>query len=295
MPETQDFPLFSSSRSQKKKKQNTSAETTSASASTSVEQTDPVLNEIRSLSTQLGNIDGRFDTIESRLDAISNSVSVVHETLSNLSQRVSSIDSRVTETENRISTTEDALQTRERELSTLTKTVTRLQAKVDDLENRGRRKNLRVVGLPEKAEGSTPLAQFLMEMIPKWLDLSFDPRLEIERAHRSLGPVPGGSDPPRSVLVRFLRYADKERIIQAALKKRYITHEGKQVRFFQDLSVEVMRKRKEFDTVRKILIDRKMFRGFAYPAKLRCLFGSELRTFNTPAAVEEFIETLQDK
>lgn len=120
---------------------------------------------------------------------------------------MSSIDSRVTETENRISTTEDALQTRERELSTLTKTVTRLQAKVDDLENRGRRKNLRVVGLPEKAEGSTPLAQFLMKMIPKWLDLSFDPRLEIERAHRSLGPVPGGSDPPRSELFcRFLLF-----------------------------------------------------------------------------------------
>lgn len=50
------------------------------------------------------------------------------------------------------------------------------------------------------------------------------------------------------------------RITQAALKKRCITHKGKQVRFFQDLSVKLMRKLKEFDTVRKILVDRKMFR-----------------------------------
>ncbi len=61
------------------------------------------------------------------------------------------------------------------------KTVTQLQAKVDDLENQGRRQNLRIVGLPEKAEGPTPLPQFPRVIIPKWLDLSFDLRLEIKR------------------------------------------------------------------------------------------------------------------
>ncbi len=63
-------------------------------------------------------------------------------------------ESRLMEDDNRISTTEDSLRARESELSALTKTVTQLQAKVDDLENRGRRKNLQIVGLPEKSEGS---------------------------------------------------------------------------------------------------------------------------------------------
>ncbi len=170
---------------------------------------DPVLNEKRALSIRMGNIDGRFDTIKSRLDVISTSVSAVHETLSNLSQRVSSSESRLMEAENRISTTEDALQACERELSALTKTVTQLQAKVNDLENRRRCKNLRIVGLPKKTAGSTPLPQFLREMIQKRLDFSFDLQLEIERVHRSLGPAPGVNDPPQSVLVRFLRYADR--------------------------------------------------------------------------------------
>ncbi|ROL53466.1 LINE-1 retrotransposable element ORF1 protein [Anabarilius grahami] len=217
MSETQDpkdFPLFATSRSQKKKKQTASAETSSSST----EQTDPVLNKIRALSTRSGNIDGRFDTIENHLDAISTSVSAIHKTLSNLSQRVSSSEMRLMEAENRISTTEDALRARE-----------------------------------------------------------------------------GVNDPPQSVLVRFVRYADRERILQTALKKRLITYESKQTCFFQDLSVYVMRKRREFDVVKKILVDGKMLRGFAYPAKLRCFHDSELRTFSTPAAVEEFIETLQDK
>ncbi len=86
-------------------------------------------------------------------------------------------------------------------------------------------------------------------------------------------------------------YTDRERILQAALKKLQIIHEGKQVHFFQDLSVDVMRKRREFDAVKYC----KLFRGFAYPAKLCCFYDSELCMFSTPAAVEEFIETLQDK
>lgn len=127
---------------------------------------------------------------------------------------------------------------------------------MDDLESQGRRKNLRIVGLPKKAEGSTPLPQFLREMIPKWLDFSFDLRLEIERVHRSLGPAPGVNDPPRSVLVLLVRTTQTELILQAALIKLQIIHEGKQVRFFQDLSVDVMKKWREFDAVKKILVDR---------------------------------------
>lgn len=52
--------------------------------------------------------------------------------------------------ENRPSTTEEALRARKVKNSTLIKMVTRLQAKVDDLENRGRK-----ISLSEKAEGST--------------------------------------------------------------------------------------------------------------------------------------------
>lgn len=75
MSETQepnDFPLFATSQTQKKKKQTALAETSST------EQTHPILNELQSLRAQLGNIECRFDTIENRLDAMSTSVSAVH-------------------------------------------------------------------------------------------------------------------------------------------------------------------------------------------------------------------------
>ncbi|RXN22433.1 LINE-1 type transposase domain-containing 1 [Labeo rohita] len=272
--ESRDFPLFTSSRPSRaaKKKQ---AEAEEASS----DQSDAMLTEICSLGASLGNIDGRLSAIDSRLDNISTSVVAIQESLSNLTGRVASNESRLTEAEARISAAEDGMLTQERRITSRDKELSLLRAKIDDLENRGRWKNLRIVGLPEKAEGSDPIVQYLTRMLPKWLDLTPETRFEIERAHRSLGPVPGANHVPRSVLVRFLRYVDKELILQAAQKKRYISHEGIQLRFFQDVSAEVLKKRREFDEVRKKLSACDMFRGFAYPAKLRCLHGTQMHFF----------------
>lgn len=59
------------------------------------------------------------------------------------------------EAEGRFSTTEDTDDDLGSHLTGMEKTVEQLQLKVDDLENLGRRKNLKIINLPEKAEGNT--------------------------------------------------------------------------------------------------------------------------------------------
>lgn len=54
--------------------------------------------------------------------------------------------------------------------------------------------------------------------------------LSIEYARRALGPKPAKTATPRSMLVRFLKYKTKEKIINAAWKKT-ITVDGKRVFF----------------------------------------------------------------
>ncbi|MED6265768.1 hypothetical protein CHARACLAT_028831 [Characodon lateralis] len=80
--------------------------------------------------------------------------------------------------------------------STLEKTVTSLEsaikkfilleAKADDLENRGRRKNLRIFGIREGAEGKQPLFDFINNMLLKWLGLTSDKSFTLKRVHRTL-------------------------------------------------------------------------------------------------------------
>lgn len=259
--------------------------------------TDQILAEIKSVASRVNNMDEsvetRLDTIDRALGDIKKSVASVELSLSNLSNRTTDLERRVDEAESRISVTEDSYSNHDTRLSAMQKTVDMLRLKVDDLENRGRRKNLKIINLPERAEGSTPLAAFLQNLIPCLVGLPADfPPLEIERAHRTLAPSPLANKPPRSVLVRFLRYSQREEVLKAALKKRDISYNGSSLRFYSDLSAEVLRKRREFDAVGKLMARRNMYRGFAYPARLRCLYNGQIRLFDNPETATAFMENL---
>lgn len=92
----------------------------------------------------------------------------------------------------RISAAKDCMLSHDNRIVFVDKELALLRAKVDDQENTGRRKNLRI-------EGSESVVQFLTKILPKWLDLTPDSHFEIERAHRSLGPIPGADRPPSEV------------------------------------------------------------------------------------------------
>lgn len=236
------------------------------------------------------SVGARLDTIDGALKEIKVSVTSVESCLSALSNRVTDLEKCVEEAEERISATEDNHGAHGTSIATMEKTIEQLQLKIDDLENRGRRKNLKIINLPERAEGSTPLVDFPQWLLPTLVGLPADyPLLEIERAHRALAPAPAPDKPPRSVLVRFLQYSQREAVLRAALKKRNINHGGFQLWFYPHLSAGILRQRREFDAVGKALARPNKYRGFAYPARLWCLHEGQIRLFDTPESAAEFL------
>lgn len=93
---------------------------------------------------------------------------------------------QVTDVERRVSGTEDVQRNHHEDLQTLKLKIKNLKARVEDAENRNRRNNLHVLGLPEGTEGSDPVA--LMEhLLPTLLlQATFSPHFSIERVHRML-------------------------------------------------------------------------------------------------------------
>ncbi|GAA6068639.1 uncharacterized protein LOC122824645 [Tachysurus ichikawai] len=90
---------------------------------------------------------------------------------------------RIGEAEERISQIEvdiTALQHKVKELEGVTLSLCN---KIQDLENRGRRSNLRLIGLPEKTE-RLDVCTFLENWLPNLLSNTFKSALVIERAHR---------------------------------------------------------------------------------------------------------------
>lgn len=77
-------------------------------------------------------------------------------------------EKRITEVETRISAMEDVVTPIEAKLQSLEKLVHDMGERAEDLENRGRRKNICIVGLPEGVEGDNP-TRFFESWLPKTL------------------------------------------------------------------------------------------------------------------------------
>ncbi|KAE8278203.1 hypothetical protein D5F01_LYC23720 [Larimichthys crocea] len=115
---------------------------------------------------------------------------------------------RIGETEERISQAEEDLTTLQQKVGQLEETVEILRNKIQEQEDRGRRSNLRLIGLPEKTEGSD-MCSFLENWLPKVFgdDLASTP--VIERAHRVGQLNSGRSSAPRPIVMKFLNYREQ--------------------------------------------------------------------------------------
>lgn len=116
---------------------------------------------------------------------------------------------RITQAEERVSSAEDSISGLQTKVSALEGKVKFLETKADDLENRSRRNNMRIVGIPEKEEGTDSCA-----FMEKWFteNLSVQPPVILERAHRITGSTRAPASSPRTFIVKFLNYRDKERV-----------------------------------------------------------------------------------
>lgn len=202
---------------------------------------------------------------------------------------------RLTQTEERISQTEDSVSTLQSTTSALEKKVTALTWKIDDLENRSRRSNLRLLGLPEKSEGSDACT-FLESWLSEALDMGpLRKPLAIERAHR-IGymrkAAADGNSTPRVMIVKFLDYRDKEHVMRAARAKKDVLFKNHRIMFFPDLSAEVNKQRRQFDEVKKKLRAKGLMYGFIFPARLRVTVDGQAHVFQSPSEVNDFLMSL---
>uniref|UniRef100_A0AAQ6A293 L1 transposable element RRM domain-containing protein n=1 Tax=Amphiprion ocellaris TaxID=80972 RepID=A0AAQ6A293_AMPOC len=227
-----------------------------------------VLNAIQQVKTDmLSHLDAKIDPIQSSLTAIQIS-------LSTLSDRVELLEQRV-------STNEDNVSNIMSRMKQLESDNTNLKAKVEDLENRSRRNNLRFVGIPEFAE-STDMVGFMTQLIYKVLGQeNFPSPLKIERAHRTPTTLPKRLDPggkPRSILIKLLDFQDKKTILRIAREKGQLIFHGSAISIYPDFSAEVMNKQRLFDPVKRNLRGRMKY-FMKFPATLCVIVDGKLQQF----------------
>ncbi|KAJ1135356.1 hypothetical protein NDU88_001796 [Pleurodeles waltl] len=152
--------------------------------------------------------------------------------------RVSGLEQHVETVEGHVTTFQD----RDQELLYL-------HSKLIVLEDRSHRDTVHFFGFPERMEG-TDTHPFLREVLPKITDLTFDPPLKFQRAHR-LGPKRlDKATRPRPIIACLLRHTQTRQLLQGAQAHGPFRMEGYEMPMTADFSKETSDRRKVFLALR---------------------------------------------
>lgn len=229
-------------------------------------------------------------TCNASLDTLNHHMGDLKSDMVHVRQDLKKITDRVREAETRIGQVEDQLLPLSQAVKSNTQQIAALLLKVDDLENRSRRNNVRLVGVPEKEEGRDPVAFF-----EKWLADTMgrnilSPFFAIERAHRVPTRAPPPGAPPRPILMKLLHFRDRDAILRAAREKGDITIQGHKVSFYPDFSNEIQKRRMQFLDVKKRLRNIGISYAMQYPARLRVAAQDTTHFFDSPKDAVKWLD-----
>ena len=223
---------------------------------------------------------------------------LIHESLKPLQTAVDGIKETVNSFQARLVSTEaiagenfERLNAAEATVKALTAANQDLLARVEDLENRSRRSNLRILNIPEGSEDGKDPVKFMEELLMESMGSGvFTAPPELERAHRSLNRKPKPEDPARAFVVCFRKYPQKEAALHWA-RNHVVKFQDASLRIYPDLSPSLAKKRKAFSKVKKALYESKVKFLLLYPARLKVFLGGEEYFFDTADDAQEFYST----
>ncbi len=184
------------------------------------------------------------------MSEIQASLSPINLSLDAVCKKLEAYEPRITDMEVWLSDHSDRLNHLEKQVDKLQSGNKELLAKTEDLENRSRRNNLRIIGLPEGCEGRAATALMSKFFVDLLQDGSFTDLPELDRAHRTLRAKPAEGERPRPIIVWFLCFQQKQQVIAIAWKKGQLMYQGQRIFIFPDLSNALAKKQATFNSVK---------------------------------------------
>lgn len=244
--------------------------------------------------TQKANLESilaEVGKVSSTLQKVATDVSMIKGTVEELKNAVKATEERITEAEGRISDVEDSTQQLLHSREQHSKRLDELWKRVEDLENRSRRNNVRLLGLKEGMEGDN-LTECIRQILSEGLGMDIDDKdFEIERAHRSPASPPTQKDaPPRLVMVKFLRSDGRDKVLKAARENGGAAWNECNISLFPDMTKALADRRKTFATAKQLLHDKNVRFRLDFPAMLRFTWKGKNRKFDVATEAVTFIE-----
>lgn len=162
---------------------------------------------------------------------------------------------------------------------------------VDDLEDRTRRNNVRLRGIPE-ATSAQDLRATVVGIFNTLMNKPVSEHVELDRVHRTPGYRNPNMTRPRDVLCRVHYYTVKEEIMTKAQTVGTLDFDGAQISFFPDLSRCTLAKRRALRPLTKALQEAGIPYRWGYPFSLSVRRNGKIHIFKQPSDLQLFLAEL---
>lgn len=211
--------------------------------------------------------------------------------ISDLRHELQAISGRMQRVEEDVALQGSATKATHHKVNSHTMQLRDLQRHVEDLDNRGRRHNLRVRGLPETVE-QDQLLQVVTGLFNQLLDRPRPTPVDMERIHRALRPRGRDADPPRDVICYVNDYLLKEDILKKTRDKPQMEYEGSHIYIYQDLSAITLRHRRDLRPLLDVLRNNGIRYRWKFPFALSASHQGRSALLRVPEDLDGFCRTL---
>ncbi|KAJ1165010.1 hypothetical protein NDU88_005440 [Pleurodeles waltl] len=170
-----------------------------------------------------------------------------------------------------------------------------LQVRIEQLENYSCRNNIKLLKVPEGAEGAN-LKSYVVSLIKSVCELeesNEEIEKDIQRVHRDPFTRRPNSTRPRKILVNFLTYHLKEKILTSALKQKSLRMENVTFEIRSDLSKITMDRQwelgKRLDEFKKLGVMAQL----KFPAFLRIMHNNKMYNIREIDRADELLDVIR--
>lgn len=184
-----------------------------------------------------------------------------------------------------------ALNRLDRVTQTQSQQLIEINKHLEDLDNRGRRNNIRVRGIPETVEADqiTPALQRVFNSL---LERPEETDIEFVRAHRALRARGPDNMPPRDIICCLQSFALKEDIMRKTRRNDQIVFNGETIMLFHDLSQITLKNRRALRPLLDKLREKDLRYSWRFPFALLVNQNGRQHILRSPEDLPDFCQAL---
>ena len=220
-----------------------------------------VIRNLNELTQNYQKLQGNYNELTTNYIGMKKEIATINKdqeeltnTISELKNTVEGVKSRLHETEDQIRELDDKVEKNTQKEQEKEKILRKNEEGLREMQDNMKHNNICIIGIPEGEEEEQVIEilfeKVMMENFPTLMREKVNQIQETQRVPIKRNPKRPTS---RHIIIKMVKFQDRERILKAVREKQEITYKGAPIRLAADFSMETLQTRTEWQEILQVM------------------------------------------